>query len=407
MTVLLVAVRGIVGLSAADWPQFLGPNRNGTTSEIVGSSWPAEGPTRRWRLDAGEGFAGPVVSGSRVFLFERQGGDDVLTAVEAGSGRNLWAQRQPTAFVDTMGSGDGPRSTPCVAGDRVVTFGADGRLSCFAVADGRRLWTVEARREWDADPGFFGFACSPLVVGRLVMLNLGGRRGAGLAAFELETGKPAWKCTDSEAGYASPVPVPGGDADLVWFFHRDGLAGVAQPSGEVRFQFPWRSRMSASVNAASPVVTTNEVFVTSSYGTGAVLLRRRGGDWTTVWSGDDSLSAHFATPVLHAGHLYGFHGRQERGAELRCVEWATGRVRWRHEAPGGGTLALAGDRLVVLFESGELLVAPAVPDGFRPAARAQVLGRVARAPFAIAEGALFARDSRHWVCLQLGAATPR
>jgi len=391
------------GLEAADWPQFLGPQRNGVTPDVVGVSWPDGGPPRRWRLDAGAGFAGPVVAGDHVVLFDRQGADDVVRAVSARTGATLWTQRYPSAFEDAMGSGDGPRSTPCIAEGRVFTWGADGRLCAFALEDGRRLWEVAARERFRADPGFFGFACSPLVVGTQVMLNLGGRDGAGLAAWEVSTGRLAWKLTDEEAGYASPVLAPGSPASLALFFNREGLVGVALPSGQERFRFRWRSRMGASVNAASPVVSGDEVYLTASYGTGGVLLRRRGEALETVWSGDESLSAHFATPVLRDGFLYGFHGRQERGAELRCVEWGTGRVRWRQDDLGPGSLVVAGDRLVVLLESGELLVAPAVPDGFRPQARAQILGRETRAPMAVSRGAVLARDGRHWVCLDLGS----
>lgn len=401
---LLVAllVLGVRGLGA-DWPQFLGPHRNGTTPDPVGVDWGSGGPNRRWRMEVGAGFSGPVVLGGRAALFYQQGADDVLTVVEAESGKKVWEQRQPTSFVDSMGSGDGPRGTPCIAGGQIVTFGADGRLSSFALADGRRLWTVDTREQFQADPGFFGFGCSPLVVSNRVLLNVGGRSGAGLAAFDLETGRLVWKLKDQEAGYASPVMAPESDPPLALFFNREGLAGVSLFDGVERFSFPWRSRMSASVNAASPVVSGDEIFLTSSYGTGAILLRRRGEVLKTVWSGDEALSVHFATPVLRSGFLFGFHGRQERGAELRCVEWATGKVRWSEEGLGAGTVALAGDRLVILLESGELIVAKAEPDSFVPLGRAQVLGRVARAPFALGDGLLWARDSRHWVCVDLKA----
>jgi outer membrane protein assembly factor BamB len=177
--------------------------------------------------------------------------------------------------------------------------------------------------------------------------------------------------------------------------------GVELPDGKERFSHPWRSRMNASVNAASPLVVGDEILLTASYDTGAILLRRRGEALTTVWSGDESLSAHYATPVVRDGFLYGFHGRQERGPEFRCVEWATGRIRWSESGLGAGTVALAGDRLVLLMESGELILVRAEPAAFTTLARVQVVGRVTRAPFALADGYLYARDSRQWVCLDL------
>jgi len=401
LAILGLRIAPPTGLRAADWPQFLGPARDGTTPERVALPWPEAGPRRLWRLDAGAGFAGPVISGDQAVLFAREGDADTVTSVEARTGKVLWTQRQPSTFSDDMGSGDGPRSTPCIADGRVFTWGADGHLWARNLKDGRRLWDVDARGQFQADPGFFGFACSPLVIGNQVLLSVGGRDGAGLVAWDAGSGKLLWKRTDQEAGYASPVPAVGGPDGLALFFNREGLVGIATPSGDEQFRFPWRSRMSASVNAASPVVLGEEIFLTASYGTGAVLLRRQGRSLTKVWSGDDSLSAHFATPVLHQGHLYGFHGRQERGAELRCIEWATGKVVWRDENLGPGSVALAATDLVILLEAGELLVAPATPDGFRPAARTQILGRGARAPLAVAGGALFARDTRHWVSLDI------
>ena len=397
-----------IGAWAADWPQFLGPERNGSTPEVIGVAWPTDGPTRRWRLDAGAGFAGPVVAEGKAVLFHRIGSDDVLTVVDASSGARIWEQRQASTFEDEMGSGDGPRGTPAISGGRVFTLGADGRLSCHSMAEGRRVWSVSTRDQFHADAGFFGFGCSPLVVGGKVLVNVGGRPGAGLMAFEAESGRVAWKLRDDEAGYASPVPtsMKGDGPPTVLFFNREGLVGVNGSGGVESFAFPWRSRMSASVNAASPVVSGDEIFLTSSYGTGAVLLRRRGATLETVWSGDESLSAHFATPVLRAGFLYGFHGRQERGPELRCVEWTTGKVRWSEEGLGSGSVILAGDRLVLLLESGSLVVARAEPDRYSPLARAQVLGRVARAPFAMAGGKLYARDSRQWVALEVAPGSP-
>ncbi|MCW5556376.1 MAG: PQQ-binding-like beta-propeller repeat protein [Verrucomicrobiae bacterium] len=308
-----------LGLSAADWPQFLGPARNGSTSETVATPWPEDGPRRRWRIEAGAGFAGPVIAGDRAILFSREGSDDVVSAVQVRTGKRLWTQRQPTTFMDEMGMGDGPRSTPCIADGRVFLWGADGHLWARDLKDGKLVWDVDARDRFRADPGFFGFACSPLVIGNQVLLNVGGRDGAGLAAWDTASGKLLWKLTDQEAGYASPVPATEASPGLALFFNREGLVGVGMPSGTEQFRFPWRSRMNASVNAASPVVAGDEIFLTASYGTGAVLLRRKGAALETVWSGDQSLSAHFATPVLHGGHLYGFHGRQEFGRN--CAVW--------------------------------------------------------------------------------------
>ncbi len=167
-------------------------------------------------------------------------------------------------------------------------------------------------------------------------------------------------------------------------------------------EHPWRSRQQASVNAASPVaIGTNRIFLTTSYDTGATLLEIRGGKVVTIWSNDESLSSHYASVVHRSGLIFGFHGRQEYGASLRCIEAATGKVRWTKDGLGSGSVLLADDQLLVLTERGELIVAQAVADGFRPMARAQVLGSGTRAFPALANGLWFGRDTKKLVCLDL------
>lgn len=400
---LLAVILGEAG--AADWPQFLGPRRDGSTAQTVSVPWPADGPIRRWKVAAGSGFSGPILVSGKVLLFDREQDEERVRALDLRSGKVLWEQRAPTAYVDDFGFDNGPRATPAATPNQVITFGAEGRLTCFDLIDGQRRWTVEAGRDLGADRGFFGPACSPLIVQDRVLLNLGSRNGGGIAAFALEDGRLLWKATDHEAGYASPVAEPGaaGTASTLWFFTREGLVGTSL-DGAVRFTHPWRSRQHASVNAASPLVHSNEIFLTSSYDAGAILLRAADQRLSVVWSGDEALSSHYATPVLYRGFLYGFHGRQERGTAFRCVEWSTGRVRWSEEGMPAGTVILADDRLVLLLETGELLVVPAQAERFQTLARAQVLGRTARAPFALGDGVLVARDSRQWVCFEVETA---
>lgn len=382
---------------ATDWPQFLGPERNGSTPDRM-DPWPAKGPRQVWKQAIGTGFSGPVIRAGRVVVFDRDGDEERVRSLDLSTGETRWTHRAPTAYVDGFGFDNGPRSTPATTTNRVVTFGAEGRLTCLDLSNGRPVWIVEAGTKLGADPGFFGPACSPLIVGQRIFLNLGNREGGGVAAFDLDTGRLLWKATDHEAGYASPIPTV--DHTAIAFFTREGLV-LTDLSGTVGPTHRWRSRQHASVNAASPLLVGKEIFLTSSYDTGGILLRRSAQGLETVWSNDDSLSAHYATPIQHGGFLFGFHGRQERGPELRCVDWSTGRVRWSESGLGAGTLILAANQLVVLLESGELVVAPAIPDAFKAKDRAQVLGRGTRAPFAIGGGCLVARDPRMLVCLGL------
>lgn len=401
--VFLFAHAGFPAAGGADWPQFLGPHRDGTTTETVGVPSSPDGPKRRWKLDAGSGFSGPVVRAGRTYLFDRLGDEERVRCLSLTNGTLLWEHRAPTAYVDNFGFDNGPRGTPATTTNRLVVFGAEARLTCLNLADGKPVWTVEAGRDLGADRGFFGPACSPLILSNRVFLNLGNQAGGGVSAFDLGTGKLLWKTTDHEAGYAAPVPGPAltaGGPPTALFFTREGLVQTSL-DGEVLVTQRWRSRQSASVNAASPLVRSNEVFLTTSYDTGGVLLRLNGRTATEVWSNDEALSAHYATPVRREGVLYGFHGRQERGPEFRCVEWSTGKVRWSADDLGAGTVILAGDRLVLLLESGELLIAAADPRSFRQLSRSQVLGKGTRAPFALAEGTLVARDTRNLYCFEV------
>jgi outer membrane protein assembly factor BamB len=161
----------------------------------------------------------------------------------------------------------------------------------------------------------------------------------------------------------------------------------------VFFQKRWRSRTAASVNAATPLVIGDSIFVSATYETGAALLRVEGGGLKEVWSSDEVLSNHYATSIYHDGYLYGFHGRQEFNPSFRAVELATGTVKWSVDHFRAGTVTLAGDKLVIVRETGELIVAAASPQAFRPLARAQILPAVIRAAPAISDGLLYVRNT--------------
>jgi len=197
------------------------------------------------------------------------------------------------------------------------------------------------------------------------------------------------------------VATIGGERQAV-FFTRGGLLSAAMDDGEVLLRFPWRPPGRNSVNAASPIVSGDRIFLSASYDAGAVLLEVKGKETRVVWSGDESLSSHYATSVLRDGVLYGFHGRQEYGESLRAVDFATGKVLWS-EKLGAGTVSIANGNLLVVTESGELVLAPASPRSFAPTARAKVLPETVRAYPALAGGRIYIRNEDTLVCLE-GAA---
>lgn len=389
-------------LPALDWPQFLGPTRDGVyASTNLLHTWPKNGPRILWTKKVGQGFAGPVVSAGRLIVFHRLGNKAVIDCLSSAASASIWHREYTTDYADDFGFDEGPRATPAIAGDFVYTFGAEGILSCTSMADGKPKWIVDTRETFHASKGYFGAACSPLVDGQVVLLNVGGVDGAGIVAFDKDTGVVVWKSTDAAASYSSPRIAELSGQRLAFFLTRSGLVVLEPLTGRVRFEFPWRARMQASVNAATPLVIGDLVFISASYQTGAAVVRCAVDKIDTLWSSDDVLSNHYASSVYRDGWLYGYDGRQEQGQSLRCVEFKTGNVRWTKENFGAGTVTLAGDTLLLLKESGELILAPAVPDGFKSIASAQILPNGVRAYPALANGMLFARSKDTLACVDL------
>jgi outer membrane protein assembly factor BamB len=394
---LLIAVT----VHAADWPQFLGPTRDGVSAETnLSLTWPKEGPRILWKTKVGEGWSGPIVASNHVVIFHRVGENEVIDCLQSTNGTTLWLAKYPSTYRDDFGFEAGPRATPAIDSDRIFTFGANGILNAWNLTNGANLWRIDTRKQFNSGKGFFGIACSPLVEGNAVILNIGGA-AAGVVAFDQATGKVLWKATSEEASYSSPTVATINGQRRVFVLARKSLLVLAPGDGQLLWEFPWAPRIDASVSAATPLVIDDQVFISASYSAGAALLRAAGAQPEIVWSGDDILSSHYSPVVQHRGFLYGFDGRQEQRCRLRCVELRTGKVRWSEERFGAGSLLVIGDKLLILTERGELLVAPASPDKFTPSTRAQILGTDIRAHPALAHGLFFARDKSTLVCIDL------
>ncbi|MFN4258462.1 MAG: SUMF1/EgtB/PvdO family nonheme iron enzyme [Gemmataceae bacterium] len=386
----------------ADWPQFRGPRRDGvSTATGLRMSWPPEGPPVVWRKKVGEGYSAPVSAGDRLIFFHRVGDEEIVDCLQADTGKTVWTHAYPTAYEDLYGKGDGPRSTPLIADGRVYTLGAEGHLLCLDLATGKKVWDSALKEHYELLPSFFGVGTSPLLEGDGLLINLGAK-GAGILAFDKNTGKEVWRATDHEASYSSPVAVTIDGERRVLFLTREGIVMLEPRTGKVLHQQRFRSRLGPSVNAAVPVVVGALVFFSAEYGTGAIVLRLGPDKLAEVWSSGQSLSNHYNTSVHHDGHLYGIHGRQEGGAaQLRCVELKTGKVLWSQEQFGCASLILVEGHLLALNEKGELLLIEATPTGYREKARAALLTSPCRADIALAQGRLYARDPETLICVDL------
>jgi outer membrane protein assembly factor BamB len=390
-----------VGGAVTDWPQFLGPARNGSyAGPPLADTWGTVGPKVLWRKQVGQGFAGPAVVGNRVILFHRVGNEEVVESLDAANGNSIWRYAYRTTYRDDFGFDEGPRAVPVVADGVIYTFGAEGQLHAVDFAKGTRLWSEDTMKRFSVPKGFFGAAGSPLVDGSRVIANIGGEK-AGIVAFDAKSGKVLWTATDDDASYSSGVGATIAGRRTAVFLTRDSLVGLDPESGAVQFQRRWRARLAASVNAATPLVIGDQIFVSAQYGPGAGVLRVTGSQLVDVWASDDVLSNHYATSVFYNGHLYGFHGRQEFGPSFRAVEFQTGTVKWSQEQFRAGSVLLAGDRLLITREGGELVLAAAAPQAFRPIARAQILQGVVRPYPALADGLLYVRNENTLLCLDL------
>jgi outer membrane protein assembly factor BamB len=390
----------VVDLPAADWPQWLGPNRDGVSAETgLLKTWPAkEGPLLVWEREVGEGYSGPVVAGERLILFHRVDDKEVVQCLSALKGDHLWSFDYPTKYVDGLGKGNGPRSTPVVHGKRVYTLGAEGWLHCVDLESGKKIWGRSIVADYKVPASYFGVGTSPLVEGDLVLVNVGGKQ-AGIVAFDKVDGKEVWKTPGDGASYSSPVAATFDGKRLAVFFTRQGVVLLDPLTGKSRYTKQWRARIDASVNAATPLVIGDLLFFSASYETGALLLRVNPDSVEEVWSGDEILSNHYCTSLHYQGYLYGIDGRQEAGASLRCVELKSGKVQWTKEGFGCGSMLLAEGHLFVVTERGDLVLVELSPKGYQEKARTGVFKNLqCRAQIGLANGMLYARDGARLVC---------
>jgi outer membrane protein assembly factor BamB len=395
---IVLALAAASSIAASDdWPQFLGPARDGRSPDrVLVSGWLERGLRERWRAPVGEGYSGLAVVGERLFSMDADGGSEFVFARRTTDGRELWRVRMGPSPRDVYG-GLGPRVTPTV--DRAVVFLMTAELDLVALRaeDGRELWRRPLRRAMVARPPAEGNAASVLADGDRLFAMVGGRGGRSVAAFDRAAGELAWSAHDDHPSYSSPVLLTLGGRRQVLFLTGTHLRALEPETGASLWSHPWPTR--DWVNATTPLgLPLDRVFVSSGNGQGALVVEvRRAGqglEAVEVWS-SKAMKNHFNNSVLHGSTLYGFDGFL-----LKALDAATGGVAWTERGFGEGSLIGAGAHLIVLAEDGELALVRADPSRLDVRARLTVLDGRCWTPPSLAGGRLYVRNAREMVALE-------
>ena len=284
-----------------DWPNFLGPQRNSTSTETgILTKWPANGPKIVWQRQLGEGYGIGSISRGRLYQFDRVANRARLRCLHAETGKPIWEFAYASEFEDMYGYDGGPRCSPVVEGNRVYILGAEGMLHCLSASDGQLIWKCDTGEKFGVIQNFFGIGSTPVIFADLLICIIGGSpaedrsippgqldrvtaNGSAVVAFDKLTGEVRYKIGDDLAGYAAPVLANTGQRQWCFAFCRAGLLAFEPERGTIDFHYPWRSKKFESVNASTPVVIGSEVFISETYGPGSSLLRVRPGGYDVVW----------------------------------------------------------------------------------------------------------------------------
>ena len=378
---------------AADWPQWRGPNRDGISTESNWSAqWPASGPKQLWKMNVGTGCSAVAVSHGRLFALGNSNDTDTVACLDAATGKPVWQYSYACPLEPRMFEG-GPAATPTVDGDRVYTLSRPGQLFCLEAATGKVVWTKHLQNDLAGKMPQWGYAGSPLVLGATVICEVGATN-ATIVAFDKLTGNVRWKSGSDALGYGSLVPFTFKRQQCLAGFNAFGLVVYEATTGKELARFAWKTAYDG--NIATPIVAGDKIFISSGYNKGCALVQFTGTALTEVWKGA-TMRNHFNSSVLWQEHLYGFDE-----STLTCLNFATGTTKWKQDGLGKGALMLAGDKLIVQSETGNLVVATAAPAGFKELARAKVLtGRCWVVPV-LANGRLYVRNNTgDLVCLDV------
>lgn len=405
--------------NAADWTQYLGPTRNGVSVETVSTKILAGGPKKLWQHDTPGGFSSFAVGGgiaATMTLREVDGApQEICLALDAKTGKEIWAKPLGVAnFLEKSGGGansgksnnkggDGPRSTPAIANGYVFATSGNLVLVCFEAKTGKQIWRHDLLKEFHGQNIHWNNAASPVIDNALVFMA-GGGEGQSLLAFEQRSGKVAWKVGNETITHSTPTIGTIAGTRQVIFFVKSGLVAVDEKTGKILWRQPFRFNVST---AMSPLVSGDIVYCSAGYqvGSAAYHIKKSGDNFTSteLWKLPAStINNHWSTPTVKDGYLYGLFGFKEFGTcPLKCVELATGNIRWSQEGFGPGGTLVAGDTLIVLGDAGQVAFVKAEPFKYTELGRFDaVTGKCWNAP-ALSDRRLYVRSTKQAACFDL------
>ena len=366
--IAVVAFSGIVrGQNAGgDWPQWRGPNRDGTVTTFAApKAWP-EQLTQKWKVEVGTGYATPIVVGNRVYAFSRQEDKEVMRAIDADNGKIVWETSYPAPFKmnpATARHGPGPKSTPTYANGRLFTLGITGIVTAFDAATGKQVWQKQAGT---VEP-LYHTAQSALVDRGVVILHVGGHNAGALTAFDQATGAVKWTWTGDGPGYGSAIVADVDGTHQVILFSQKSLVGVDASNGQLLWSTPFEAR--STTNAITPILYGGRTVIVSGQGKPltAYTIAKRDGQWTAEMAWENpQLSLSFSNPVLVGDAVFSLSAMNS--GQFFWADAKTGKTLWTSNPRQAGNAAIvrSGDLLLVLKDDAELLVAKSTPGGFEP-----------------------------------------
>lgn len=381
------------------YPQFLGPDRNGVLpGPHLARDWKVAAPVELWRHPVGSAWSGFAIEGPRAITQEQRGGEELVVCYDLAGGRELWSHSDRSRYATTI-AGEGPRATPTIRGNRVFTLGGAGVLSCLDLATGQTRWSTNTLQEFVAKTPEWGVACSPLVTDTDVIVTVGGR-GHTLVAYDKLSGRRLWAAGTDEAQWSSPVrAVLAGVPQILTF--NDSLASHDERTGEVLWQSPWSG---VYPRVSLPLVLAGDrVLVSTGYGVGAELLQvtHENERWRAkrIWK-SIRMKSKFGSFFVIDGFLYGL----DDGA-LACVDMKDGALKWKGDRFGHGQMMLVGGLLLMMAESGDVVLLDPVPEEQRELTRFKVFNAKTWNPPALAGDLLVVRNDREAACLRLPTVT--